>query len=390
MFRFPFGVLVVVCGVCLASGISRMASGQLRAPQGGSGKETPAGKVAATPQRGNGGAARKRVTTLIAVELVTGDEGAGLKAQRWSQTFEKLDATFTVRRSTPKDKLGVTERKTGESLRQVMVVGRLEPSGRIVFGERAFGENDVAKLGAWFDELREFGAQGAPEGRPAWGLSRAQFEAVHGALARPLTADPRDGELVDALKLFEWPADLPIRLTEGAAARLKEQEETRVGQSLGGISQGTALAVMLSEHGLGFFPKRLPDGSVQLTIDLLADLREPWPAGWPLQQPGPNVAPRMFAFTQIDLEAIELDAVLQTAEDFIGMPILVDRGGLAAKEIDLSQIKVSHPLKRTTWGLALRNLMAPAKTKYELLADEAGHPFLWVSPVTTPRRSTND
>lgn len=379
----------LVCGLYLAGLSAGVVQAQSRTARTGPKPSAVDGKGAGTSSKSRATGDRKRPTTLISMDLITGNEGVGIRAQRWTPIFEKLDVTLTIRHSTPKDKIGVTE-KTSGNLRQVHLIGRLDPGGRLLFGDRSFGEDDAGKLSAWLDELREFGGQGTPEGRPAWGLTRQQFEEVHAALARPLATDPREGELVMAFKLFELPTDLPIRLSESAAARLKERDETKVGQSLKGISQGTALAAMLSEQGLGFYPRRLPDASIQLSVDVLGSLREPWPVGWPLEQAGPAVAPRMFSFTPIDLEEIELDAVLDAAVDFIGVPILVDRGALAAKEIDLSQIKVSHPPKRTTWGLALRNLLAQAKTKFELLVDESGHPFLWVTPIAAPRRPTNN
>jgi hypothetical protein len=377
----------IICGLCLVSLLAGRIEAQPRSVKSGSKSTTADGKGTAGKSRAAGD--RKRRTTLIQLEIITGDEGVGIRAQRWTQILEKFDLTLTIRHETPKDKLGVTEKTTGDSLRQVLIVGQLDRSGRLQFGDRTFTENDADKLSAWLDELREFGAQGTPDGRPAWGLTRPQLEGVHAALSKPLATNAQHGELMDVLKLLALPSDLPIRLTEEAAALLKGQDETKVGQALNGVSQGTALAVMLSEHGLGFFPRRLPNGSIQLTIDTLEKLREPWPVGWPLEQGVPMVAPRLFTFTPIDLEEIELDAVLDAAVDFIEMPILVDHRALDAKQIDLSQVKVSHPPKRTTWGIALRNLLSQAKTKYEVLADEAGRPFLWITPQTAPRRPQN-
>lgn len=328
--------------------------------------------------------------TIILLELTTGDEGVGIRAQRWHQIFDKLDVALTIRRGTSSDKYGLTEKRFGKGARQVHILGKLDPQGRIVVEERLFTENDVARLTRWLDELREFGAQGTPDGQPAWGLTKDQFGAVHAALSKPLAAEPKDQEFADALKLFQLPPDLPIRLSESAAKILKNKDSSKVGQSLGGVAQGTALAALVSEHGLGFQPRRLRDGAIVLSVEPLSELREPWPVGWPLSQMGPKVAPKLFAFTQIDLQEIELDAVLEAAVDFIDMPILVDRGGLAAKQIDFSMIKVSHPAKRTTWGLALGTLLSQARTKFELLADEAGRPFLWVTPSAVPRRTQNN
>ncbi|HTI50083.1 MAG TPA: hypothetical protein VL475_04000 [Planctomycetaceae bacterium] len=328
--------------------------------------------------------------TLVFVELLTGDEGVGLRAQRWTQIFEKLDVTLTIRRASPRDKPGVTETKSGGTTREVHILGKLDARGRLVFDDRVYSENDVDKLAEWLEELREFGGQGTPEKQPVWGLTNQQFKVVHGLLSQPLPEDTKDRSIPDALKLFGFPQELPVRLTDSAERRLGEREGATATQSLEGVSRGTALAVLLAEQGLGFRPRRLPDGAIVLSIEPSSVLREAWPVGWAPVQTGPVLAPKLFSYTQINLDEIELDAVLDAAVDFIGMPILVDKAGLAAKDIDLSQIKVSHPEKRTTWGLALRSLLAQAKVKHELLVDEAGHPFLWVTSLSTPRRIKSD
>lgn len=331
---------------------------------------------------------RKAPTTIVMVQLITGDDVAGgLRAYRWTQVFEKLNVSLSIRRADPKDKIGVSERKSGDAARQVTVVGRLERDGRLTFADRAYSESDVPKLSAWLDELRTYGAQGSPEGRPAWGLTKEQFNEVHEALAKPMAADPKGRDLIDAIAGVQLPPQIAMRPTAGAEAMLHEQGRSlRVGQSLGGISQGTALAVLLGEHGLGYCPKRLANGSVELSICLLGEEKEVWPVGWPREQSAPATAPRLYEFTPIELTDIELDAVLDAAADLIGMPILLDKPGLSARSVDLSQVKVSHPQKRTTWGLALGSLLSQAKAKFELLIDESGRPFLWVTSVTTPRR----
>lgn len=347
--------------------------------------ESPA--AGGAKRAGGSKSAKNTPATIILMELTTGDEGVGFRAQRWHQVFESLDVLLTIRGGTSRDKHGITEKKLSNGARQVHILGKLDQKGRVIVEDRVFAEGDVAKLTRWIDELREYGAQGTPDGQPAWGLTKDQFAAVHEALRQPLRSDPKGEEIAVALKLLQLPADLPVRLSESAAKRLKERDETKVGQSLGTIAQGTALAAMTAEHGLGFRPQRLRDGAIVLSIEPIGELREPWPVGWPLSQPTPTVAPRLFSFTNIDLQEIELDAVLDAAADFIDMPILVDRAGLTAKKIDLAQIKVSHPAKRTTWGLALRRLLAQSKAKFEVLADESGRPFLWVTPNAVPRRS---
>ncbi|MFN0051638.1 MAG: hypothetical protein ACKV0T_05570 [Planctomycetales bacterium] len=386
-------IVVAACWtlvLAVAAGASAQSYGPTVKP--GAGKRVAKGNrtdPAGSPDRAKArpAADRKGPTTMIFVEILTGAEGAGIKAHRWSQIFEKLDVTLTVRAMHVKDKLGITEKKIGDSIRQIYIRGQLEPNGKLTLDNRVFSESDVEKLAAWLEELRNFGAQGSPEGQPAWGLDRQQFGELHAVLSQPLAADAEDQGFTNALKQFRLPEEFPLKLTDDAARMLQESRvPLKSPQTLKGMSQGTALAVLLAEQRLGFRPRRRQDGTVELSIGLLSETIDPWPVGWPREKPAPATAPRLFHSTPIDLTDIELDAVLDAAAGIIGVPILVDRAALADKGIDLATIKVSHPAKRTTWIQALNALLPQAKAKSELLIDEAGRPFLWVTPVGTPRR----
>ncbi|MSR59034.1 MAG: hypothetical protein EXS05_15555 [Planctomycetaceae bacterium] len=386
----------MACGLGLlwigSANVGAQAGGAKNAAKGAA-KPVPGGsKITTFGGKSKSAADKNKITTLIYVELVTGEEGVGIKAQRWTQIFEKLDVTLTIRRGRPKDKPGVTQKTTGDTTRQVYILGQLEPTGKIVFNDRVFTEGDSDKIAAWLDELREFGAQGTPEGQPAWGLTKQQFGELFETLGTPLAADTLGDEFTDALKKFQLTGTLQVRLTESAATLLKSRDESKSQQSLQGISRGTALAILLSEQGLGFRPRRRQDGTIELSVAPISELNKPWPVGWPRKESGPATAPKLFKFYPIDLHDIELDAVLEAAAQVLEVPILVDRGALAAKDIDLSQVKVSQKPKRTTWSLALSSLLFQARTKFELLIDEAGHPFLWVTPadIDTPRRPQDD
>src|SRR5262245_20949115 len=114
-------------------------------------------------------AEKPQVTTMINVQLLTGDEGNGLTAFRWQQVFQKLDVMLTIRQARSDDKPSVTERKSG-GVRQIDVIGRLDRKGQVIFPERTFTSSDTSKLSEWLDELKVYGAQGSPAGQSAWGL----------------------------------------------------------------------------------------------------------------------------------------------------------------------------------------------------------------------------
>jgi hypothetical protein len=336
-------------------------------------------------------ARKKAPNTVITMELLTVGDGVGLRAREWMEILAKLDVTLTVRGGRATEKPEITERKTGGALRTVVVKGFLDNKGQLIFTDQVFTQNDTAKLSKWLDELRTYGAQGNPDGRPAWGLTKEQFGSIHGALKKPLAFDPQDEEVTKALEKFELPREYPLKLS-AAARKLLERRDgpPLVGQSLKGLSQGTALAILLSEQRLAFRPSRLPDGTVELSVTLAESSGDAWPIGWPRRQSPPETAPTLFEIKTIDLDDEPLDEVLEAVAGVIGIPILVDRAALADRRIDLTQVKISHPRKRTTWITALNSFAYKAKAKFEILIDEAGKPFLWVTPLATPARPQKD
>ena len=338
-------------------------------------------------RRGDAGKKNGPVTT-ITVELLTGPSGVGIKARQWAEILGKLDVVVSVRTGRSDDKLGVTERKTGGTLRSVQVVGFLDGTGRLNFPDQTFSEDDADKLAAWLNELRLYGAQGDPNGRPVWGLTKEQFGVIHTALKKPLLADTKDVEITKAVGLFDMPNDHPVRFSSEAVARLKERGgQLKVSQSLQGVSQGTALAVLLSEQGLGFRPRRLPDSKIELTVYPLEEKSKAWPVGWPRENNVPDTCPELFQFKNVELDDEPLDEILEAVAGVIKVPILIDRQGLTAKGVDLSQVKITYPRKRTTWAEALKSFTYKAKAKPEVLIDETGKPFIWITPIDAPTRA---
>jgi len=338
--------------------------------------------------RGSGG--QRPLETNVSVELISGSEGVGLRAQEWLRVFEGLGIEFRVRRGLADEKPGVTEKMIGTSLREVRVLGRLERDGSINVGDRRFRTSDVDKLKEWLNTLRVYGAQGSPEGQPLWGLSNLQFAPLLRQLSQKLDHNIQGLTLGEALARLELPADFPLRESVSAAKHRRELPATQtVRQELKGLAKGTALAILLNEYGLGYRPRRTPAGEIELEVVPLSETSDVWPAGWPLKTREPQTVPQLYKIIPIALEEVPLDDVLDAAADFIGVPIYVNHYALAVDRIDLSEVLVSHPDKKTTWSLALKTLTFQARCRPEVWMDEAGTPFVWVTPLST-RRKTAD
>jgi hypothetical protein len=268
-----------------------------------------------------------------------------------------------------------------------MVKGFLDNKGQLIFTDQVFTQSDTGKLSTWLNDLRVYGAQGNPDGRATWGLTKDQFGVIFDALAKPLAFEPQDLEVARVLDKIELPKEYPLKLTAEAKKLLgRSGAAPRVGQSLKGVSQGTALAVLLGEQRLAFRPRRLPEGNVELTIFPAEKEAKAWPVGWPRRQPPPQTAPTLFEIKTIELDEEPLDEVLEAVAGVLGIPILIDSAALEAKGIDLAEVTISHPHKRTLWKSALDSFLYKAKAKFEILIDEAGKPFVWVTPLASPAR----
>ena len=333
-------------------------------------------------------AGKKAPVTTITVELLTGNDGLGLKARDWIEVLGKLDVVTSVRQGRSDDKPGITENKGAGALRSVRVVAALDSKGRLILPDQTFTPDETGKLAAWIKDLRTYGAQGSPDGQPVWGLTKEQFGVIHEALKKRLASETKDVPVTKAVGLFEVPAENPLAFSPAAKRRLKDRgDQAVVSQSLKGVSQGTALAVLLSEQGLGFHPTRLTDGKIELTIDTLDAAGKVWPIGWPREREIPETAPALLNIKPIDLDEEPLDQILEAISAQIKLPILIDQAGLQAKGVDLTEIKITYPHKKTTWISAIKEFTFKAKAKVEVLVDESGQPFLWIVPGDAPSRA---
>jgi len=327
--------------------------------------------------------------TILEVELLTGPDGGALQAQEWRTVFEKLDVPVTIHKAVLDEKPDVKERTVG-TLRYVTAIGKLERQGRITFPDHSFERSDSVKLKEWFDELKTYGRQGAPDGQPLWGLSKQQFELLYQSLAELSNIELQGLPLDRAATDLKLPETYPLRWSTTAADRLKRLgEQNTARQRVAGFTKATALAIALNDRGFGFKPKRTPSGSIELVVEPQArDRNELWPVGWPLQRQAPELLPGLFTMSNIELHNEPLMDVLNTAAELSEVGILLDYASLDQRQVDLGALKANFKLKKTTWSLALRGVLVPQKLNREYWQDEAGRGFVWIVPVGKERTST--
>ncbi len=329
--------------------------------------------------------------TIIEVELIgRGALSGGVKAHRWAETLQKLGVSVRVRQPTVDDEPGVTE-KTRGTLRWVYVVGVLDNKGRMLLPDRNFAPSDIVLLREWIDELKLYGAQGSPDGKPLWGLSKTQFNTIFAALGEPIPQDSEGETLTRALQQMNLPQQYPVRFHSTSAPPLSAAEGSLpVRQRLAGISCGTGLAALLADYGFGFRPLRTPAGAIELVVQPLADIDNAWPVGWdpPQGTRRTKLAPRLFKMVPVQFDDVPLQDVLDAITQASGVPIIIDHRAVEQKGIDLAETTLSYPAKRVAWIQVIHSAAARNHMTEKLRVDEGGKPFVHVAPFV-PRRREN-
>lgn len=316
--------------------------------------------------------------TEVSVELLTDSKSSGVASQRWGSAFAKLRVDVRIRRPLGSDRPDVTELQRGR-IRFVKAVGKLERDGSVTFPGRRFRLSDAGRLGEWIRELKTYGAQGNPDGQKGFGLSPQQFSLIFAALEVEVPISLEGLPLDQALAGLSLPESLPLRLSNQAEEHLRSNPPpSPAPDGLKGMSHGTALAILLHNAGLGFHPGRTPRGSLELTIVPLAETSGVWPVGWPLERAPLHAMPKMVEVVPVELDELPLTDVLTAAAVKTGVPILVDSHRIKAAGIQFERLRVSQPLKRMTWSGLLDRVTFPDLMR-ELLQDEAGKPFVWVT-----------
>ncbi len=358
--------------------------------------------------------------TILEIEILTPRTGFGLQGQSWRSLFAELDVPVRLRSGRQFEKIEIKERARGR-LRHITVIGQINESGKLVFEGRTFTRTQTRELKEWIRELQTYGSQGTPEGKPLWGLNKSQFVSIYNALARVNLNDLSGLTFSQAVRKLDLPNEYPLRVSTKAESHLlqlskaptqtvtsteEEQAATlpphnRTQNRLAGISKGSALAVICSEFGLGFRPRRTPEAAIELEVIPLSelpkveltrkqsensDIRQIWPIGWDLETIGSKAVPTLYQLLPLELDETPLLAALSAIEEKSQVPMLVDFGGSNARGFDLNTLTVSYSYRQSSWSQLLRAITVPHKMTRKIRLDEASNPFVWITPFTTTPR----
>lgn len=321
-------------------------------------------------------------STILTVEIMApGIGGDRLAPQRWQQVFRDIGEGVRIRQALPGDKPEVSETKRGP-LRMVKIVGALDRNGILVFPKHEFKLQEADQLAKWIEELKQYGAQGAPDGQPLWGLSEVQFKELMQVLAVKNLHATKGVTLANALQQMPVPESTPVEYHSTAELILDATQGHPLQVEVKNASVGTALASILSQSGLGFQPYRQPDGSIHLLVQPLKNLKDPWPVGFDVDEKTPRneVLPSLFEMVNAGFDSITLRDVFEVVTEQTGVPIIVDYTGCVARGVDPATHRVSYPRKKTAYALVIRSVVRGSTLNYKFRQDESGTPFIYVYP----------
>ena len=174
---------------------------------------------------------------------------------------------------------------------------------------------------------------------------------------------------------------LPLQ-ADAAWKQAGSDEADKIEEDLSGISCGTALACILRPAGFCLVP-RDAGGRTSLAVVKARPELEVWPVGWEPQNQatGKRVLPMMSESLNVNIQNFPAIKAIDAIASRVKAPVLMDHNALARHGIEPAKVTVSLPQGRMTYDQALRRLLFQAKMKFEVRADEAGKPFLWITTL---------
>lgn len=316
----------------------------------------------------------------VELTLLSDSKSSALDHQQWMQAMSEVGADHVRVQTAVRPKPEVTESKSGSHV--VVQVKAVIASGRIKFPGKSFAQSDTNGVSAFLSRLRDDGVKTTLAKKKAFGLTSEQLVDVHRQLATSI--DSQTKGVGTASLVVDLLDALPMRheISKTAKTRLDDQDKVTV--DLNGVSAGTALSILLRQHGLVFHPQSKQGSGVELRVVRKEDAKEFWPPGWPVEEAPVNAFPKMFQRIPLQVNQTPLASVLTAIERRLELSFLVDPGATKDKDgnaVDLSQTLVSYNKAKTSYALALSKLLLQAKPRlrHELRKDENGETFLWIT-----------
>jgi len=300
--------------------------------------------------------------------------GAGMSFQQWGRALTAAgiqNPRLRLAQEGEKPSIEVSGTPQAPFYKVTAVLGAgdelVVPGGR-------FRRGECKKLAAWLDDLATRGPPDKREKVSAFGLTANQLERINADLSKSVGFSTKGMTRREAVNKIAEQLSLSLKiedvLTEG---------NDKIEEELSEFSSGTALACILRPIGFCMVPRE-SGGTLSYSVKKAALDQELWPVGWPAEG-GQRPVPALYDFHNVSVSGVTAAKLLEVVGKQVHASVLYDHNALARHGIEADKATVSHRQQRTTYSIALRNMLGKAGMKFELRVDEAGKPFLWVSTI---------
>ena len=314
------------------------------------------------------------------VELEIVMEGSSVigSQQEWLKSLSEAGAdSLRMRSSRSGDRLGIKKSESGGTM-TYKVTGLLTGDNRLRLPGGTYRRSDMERVKTWIAGVKAGSLEEGPAPKMAFGLSGDELVRLHERMAAPTGIPTKGVAIPDVLRSIRRQSQIQITVADSAADAVKT--EMTVNEELEKMSCGTTLASIIRPLGLVAVPIR-ERGETRIQLVDAREAKEHWPIGWPAEKAPRDVAPKLFDYLEVEIDDYALNETLDAIEAKSGVPFVYDQNSLLLNDLELSEINVSFPAKRTYYYNVIRRVTGQTrpKMKVELRVDEAGSPFIWLT-----------
>lgn len=318
--------------------------------------------------------------TLDVEVLIQSQPSYRINAQEWGRVFQQLGYSVKFREPRGGENPRIEDQDRDDIL-STRVVAAMAADGTIRVGKQKFDTEMTQPLVLALEEIRKHGAKGPPDSSPTWGLTDDQFKDVVQLLAAPVEKPVELQSSILAIESIGLPANMKMKFTDAA-------RETALGRKpvmaletidLQGFTKGSAIAIVLSQYGLGFRPRYVAAGHFDIEIDRGNESSNLWPIGWKPEQSFSEILPAYFRAIPLDVEDVNINALVGAISEKMAVPYFSSAYALKAKGLDINALKYTRKNDRISPARLLTAVGDKMDLGFDVRVDEAGKMFLWVT-----------
>jgi len=319
-------------------------------------------------------------TARVEVEIFLEPRAPITAAQEWLRELARAGLTqVRIRAKQESDRVGIeVQGAVGQPVYRV--IGMIDTPNELVLPSGRFRLSQARQAVQWLEEVARKGpgqkAQ-APEPARPLGLSAERLQQLKKTLGQPVGTSTKGKHRGEVVQQIAAQVGVTLRIDEPLGQALAGAAPA---EELKGLAAGTAMAYLLRPAGLCMVPLANRAGRWELVVRPLADGKAGWPVGWPPEEPVPELLPGLFESFHANLQNVAVTQAMEAIGQRLKATVLWDRLAMERQGIDPAKVYVTLPRTRTTHHGLIRRVLAKAELRYEVRADDAGRPLVWVTP----------